>query len=297
VSFGLIPILQVFAYKCDTLAAGAAIKRNGRFSKLCNLNPTTRLPANNAPYAYSFELGLMRYTAVDKPAAIPQLRNPCFTATMHPVLISCRFLLDTVRALLDGVRVRDGVYVDRPAFGTRAMARRLATGLAHVEAYLRRLLLVMALELEPTLVDVQGPMRRPHGRKKKGKGAPHFCILPKELPPSPALLYAFDRRKGLLTRSGDPQPVAMARLYQRLDHLTNIVASPLARAKRLAFHLARNKEGPILAPNSTLRPPGAWGTQARASFFSLEHDILTRSKNRPPPLRPPRRCWPSVTRL
>jgi hypothetical protein len=214
---------------------------------------------------------------------------------MHPVLISCRFLLQTVRALLDQVRARDGVYLDRPAFGARGMARRLASGLGLVEAYLRRVLLVMALELEPTLVDVRGPMRRPHGKKAKGKSAPHFCILPKELPPSDATLLAFERRKEMRAYTGTPQPVALGRLYQRLDQLTAIVADPLARAKRLAFHLARNKEGPILAPNHALRPPGSWGTEARATFFALEHDIIARSKNRPPPLPPPRRCWPSIT--
>jgi hypothetical protein len=217
---------------------------------------------------------------------------------MHPVLISCRFLLATLQALLDQVRARDNVYLDRPAFGARGMARRLAAGLRLVEAYLRRVLLVMALELEPTLVDVRGPMRRPHGRKRKAQAGPHFCILPKDLPPSDATLLAFERCKDnlmWLCKGVPPQPVALGRLYQRLDQLTAIVTDPLARAQRLAFYLARTKEGPILAPDPTLRPPGSWGTEARASFVALEHEIVTRSRNRPPPLRPPRRCWPSVT--
>jgi hypothetical protein len=235
--------------------------------------------------------------SVDRIHSIQRPHNPCFNTTMHPVLISCRFLLATLQALLDQVRSRDNVYLDRPAFGARGMARRLAAGLRLVEAYLRRVLLVMALELEPTLVDVRGPMRRPHGRKKTGVAAPHFCILPKDLPPSDATLLAFEQREEMLIRGKGvpPQPVALGRLYQRLDQLTAIVTDPLARAQRLAFYLARTKEGPILAPDPTLRPPGSWGTEARASFVALEHEIVTRSRNRPPPLRPLRRCWPSVT--
>jgi hypothetical protein len=216
---------------------------------------------------------------------------------MHPVLISCRFLLNTLRALIDGVRVRDDVYLHRPVFGSRGMAQRLASGLAHVEAYLRRVLLIMALELEPTLVDVRGPMRRPHGRKSKGKAGPSLCIFPKDEPPSPELLHTFAKRKDTLARAGyrEPQPVAMARLYQRLDHLSKIARDPLARAKRLAFHLARNREGPLFTPDPMLRPPGAWNAEAKASFIALGYDIQMRSRARPPPLPPPRRIWPSVT--
>jgi hypothetical protein len=84
---------------------------------------------------------------------------------MHPVLSSCRFLLSVIRALMEGVRARDELYLARPVFASCAVARRLAAGLAHVEAYLWLVLIVMALELEPTLKDRRGPMRRPHGRK------------------------------------------------------------------------------------------------------------------------------------
>jgi hypothetical protein len=220
---------------------------------------------------------------------------------MHAVLISCRFLLVTLGAMLDRVRVRDDLYLHWPAFATLAVAGRLARGLRHVEAFLRRVLLVMALELETTLVDVQRPVGRPQGRnaKAKGKAAPHLCILPKELPPSFAVLQAFEKRKDGREGQGirDPQPVEMARLYERLDHLAAIVSDPLKRATRLAFYLARNKEGPILARNQMLRLPGFWGTEVRATFDGLAFDIITRSKKRPPPLPPRQRCWPSVTIL
>jgi hypothetical protein len=235
---------------------------------------------------------------MDKPLSIPHPPNPCFNAPMHAVLLSCRFLLATVRAMLDRVVMRDDAYL-RPSFASQAMAKRLATGLRHVEAYLRRVLLVMALELEPTLVDVQRPVRRTPACKIKGKAkaAPHFCILPKAPPPSYALLRAFENRKERLEGHGirDPQPVDMARLYQRLNHLAIIIGDPLKRAQRLAFYLARKKPGPFFAPNFMLRTPAVWGTEARASFDALAYDILARSKNRPPPLPPPRRLGPSVT--
>jgi hypothetical protein len=219
---------------------------------------------------------------------------------MHAVLISCRFLLVTVRAMLDRVVLRDDAYL-RPAFATLAMAKRLSTGLRHVEAFLRRVWLVMALELEPTLVDVQRPLCRPKGRKTKakakGKATTRFCILPKAPGLPYALMQAFEQKRDGLVRHGnrDPQPVAMARLYERLDHLSIIIGDPLKRAQRLAFYLARKKPGPFFAPNLMLRTPGVWGTEARASFDALAYDIITRSKNRPPPLRPPKRLGPSIT--
>jgi hypothetical protein len=191
---------------------------------------------------------------------------------MHVVLISCRFLLVTVRAMLDRVVARDDAHL-RPLFASQAMAKRLATGLRHVEAYLRRVLLVMALEIEPTLVDARGPMRRPRGQKAYSKSGPQFRILQNAAPSSDALLQAFEQNKerllGPTTHQHDPQTIAMTRLYQRLDQLTTIVRDPLARAKRLAFYLARNRPGPFFAPNSALRPPGAWGTEARATFDAL----------------------------
>jgi hypothetical protein len=93
------------------------------------------------------------------------------------------------------VRVRDELYLVRPAFAARAVARRLAAGLAHEEAYLRRVLIVMALELEPTLKDRRGPMRRPHSRRaKNGVGAARFSGLQDRVPPlSAEVLRAFAR--------------------------------------------------------------------------------------------------------
>jgi hypothetical protein len=222
---------------------------------------------------------------------------------MEPVLASCRVVLSVVQALIDAVLVRDNLYLGRPEFAKAAVAGRLAKGLVAVEAYLRRVLLVMALELEHNLKDTRGPMKRPHGRKAKNAGNKprRFMILSSLFAPHPDdALYALHQRQALRIKPenrGAPQPVAMARLYQRLDTVIAISKDPMARAKRLAFYLARNREGPIMAPNHMWRPPSFWRTDARATFDALAHTIVTRSKARPPPLPPIRNHYPMITRL
>jgi hypothetical protein len=146
-------------------------------------------------------------------------------------------------------------------------------------------------------------MRRPHGRKARNKGQkpPHFVILTERWAPFPADgLDHLKKRQPLSFDANDraaPKPVAMARLFQRLDLVSAISKAPLARARRLAFYLARNREGPILAPDPRRRPPSYWNTDARATFDALAHNIITRSKARPPPMAPVRNCWPTITRL
>jgi hypothetical protein len=94
-----------------------------------------------------------------------------------------------------------------------------------------------------------------------------------------------------------PVYVEMANLYAQLDFLTGIAANPLAKAQRLAFHLARKRHGIIMAPAGPQRIGGRWGTQVSTYFDLMALDIITKSRNRPPPLPPPRTHWPTVTAL
>jgi hypothetical protein len=222
---------------------------------------------------------------------------------METVLASAGFVLSVVRALIDAAWVRDNLYLKRPDFAARAAARRLASSLRYIEAYLRRVLVVIALEIEPMLVDDRGPMRRPHGKKanKALTKPPCFTVLNGYGPPlSETVINRLEARADACKPHSDqlmPQPVAMERLYLRLDHLAAIVRDPLARAKRLAFHLARSKEGPIVTSDPAIRPPSHWKTDARATFVALGYDMTARSMKRPPPLGPRRRCWPTIIRL
>jgi hypothetical protein len=94
-----------------------------------------------------------------------------------------------------------------------------------------------------------------------------------------------------------PVYVDMAGLYAQLDFLSGIAANPLAKAKRLAFHLARKRHGLFMAPSGPWRIAGRWGTQVSTYFELMAGDIITKSRNRPPPLPPPRTHWPTVSVL
>jgi hypothetical protein len=219
---------------------------------------------------------------------------------MNP-LSSFAFLIATAQSLADAVWVRDNVYL-RPAFARKAVAARLASGLIVLRSFLRRLIILIALKLEWNLVDTRGPMKRPHGRKMVPTSAKLSltCLDPDK--PSPWLnsdgpqfkpvskgIYSFE--------DNTPLPVNMAGLYAQLDFLAKIAANPLAKAKRLAFHLARTREGIIMAPRGPKRIAGRWGTQVRATYDAIAGSIMIQSRTRPPPLPPPRTHWPTITAL
>jgi hypothetical protein len=214
---------------------------------------------------------------------------------MNP-LASFTMLIATAQSLADAVSVRDNVYL-RPALASKAVAARLRSGLIVLRAFLRRLIILMALEMEWGLVDTRGAMKRPHGRTSTTR--------------SVLSLTAFDARKASPWLNGDgpnfkpviktgnttPTQVNMAKLYAQFDFLSKIATNPAAKAKRLAFHLARTYEGIIIAPRGPKRIAGGWGTQVSAFYDSMAWAIMMQSKSRPPPLPPPRTHWPMITAL
>jgi hypothetical protein len=215
---------------------------------------------------------------------------------MNP-LASFTMLIATAKLLADAVWVRDNLHL-RPPVATKAVAARLVTGLILLRAYVRRLIILTALKLEWNLVDKRGPMKRPHGRKSKAICAKLSltCMDPDK--PSPWLNSDGPQFKPINKPNFDqPVPVNMAGFYAQLDFLARIAANPLAKAQRLAFHLARRYEGIIVAPLGPKRIAGRWGTQVSAFYTVLGHSILEQSRTRPPPLPPPRTHWPTITAL
>jgi hypothetical protein len=186
---------------------------------------------------------------------------------MNP-LASFAFLIATAQSLVDAVSARDAVYL-RPATARQAVAMRLASGLAVLRHFLRRLLILIALDLEWGLVDSRGPMKRPHGRRSKTLSKFSLnCFDPDK--PSPWLNAAGPQFKPIV-RTGyqGPVEVDMAKLYAQLDFLSKIAADPAAKAKRLAFHLARKRHGILMAPEGPKRIAGRWGTEVRASVDAM----------------------------
>jgi hypothetical protein len=219
---------------------------------------------------------------------------------MNP-LASFAFLIATAQRLADAVNTRDNLHL-RPAMSCKAVAVRLVSGMRVLRAFLRRLIILIALELEWSLVDTRGEMKRPHGRKSKSSSAKFSLQGLDPDKPSPWLNGAGPPFKTSAKQTpATPMPVDMTKLYAQLDFLARVAANPLAKAKRLAFHLARtrpyNKYGIIRPPEGPQRIAGRWGTEVRASFDAMWASIMTQSRNRPPPLPPPRNQWPMISVL
>jgi hypothetical protein len=212
---------------------------------------------------------------------------------MNP-LAAFSMLIATAQSLAAAVGVRDELYL-RPAFARKAVAARMVTGLRLLRAFLRRLVILIALDLEWGLVDTRGPMKRPHGRKAK-PSVYRFTLKGLDAPkPSPWLNGGGPQFAPRPIKAFGPNVlVQMDKLYGELNFLSGIAADPFAKAKRLAFHFARTYEGIMMAPAGPPRIGGRWGTEVSAFFSAMAASIMEKSRNRPPPLPPPRTHWPTI---
>jgi hypothetical protein len=221
-------------------------------------------------------------------------------SAMNPPASNFTMFIATAQSLAATVSVRDDLYL-RPAFARKAVAARLASGLVVLRAFLRRLILLMALDLEWGLVEARGPMKRPHGRKSKV--SKRFALPNLDAQKASPWLNAygpqFQPRIKSQNEAGTNPPVYidMAKLYAKLDYFAKIAANPHAKAKRLAYHLARTYQGMIIAWEGPKRIAGRWGTQVRTYYDAMAAFILEQSRHRPPPLPPPRTHWPMITAL
>jgi hypothetical protein len=212
---------------------------------------------------------------------------------MNP-LASFAFLIATVQSLAAAVTTRDNLHI-RPTLASKAVAARLVSGMRLLRAFLRRLIILIALEMEWHLVDTRGEMKRPHGRKTKSSAG--FALGGLEANKVSPWLNRDGPQFNTAAKQTRATPISidMTRLYAQLDFLAQIAANPIVKAKRLAFHLARKRHGIIMAPQGPPRIAGRWGTEVSASFDAMAASIITQSRNRPPPLPPPRNQWPTIT--
>lgn len=219
---------------------------------------------------------------------------------MNPTAANFTRLIAVAQSLAAMVNTRDDLHL-RPQIARKSVAGRLVSGLIVLKTFLRRLIILIALDLEWSLVDKRGEMKRPHKRKSKpfagfhlptldsSKVSPWIIAVPPNFKPRVKSQNAYG--------TNPPVHVDMARLYAQFEYLAEIAANPYPKAKRLAFHLARNQPGPILALEGPKRIAGRWGTEIRAYYDNLPSLIVDKSRNRPPPLPPPRNHWPMITAL
>jgi hypothetical protein len=162
---------------------------------------------------------------------------------MNP-LASFTTLIATAESLAAAVNTRDNLHL-RPPLARKAVAARLVSGIRLLRAFLRRLIILIALDLEWSLIDKRGVMKRPH--KCQATSTAGFALGGLDLHKvSPWLNADGPNFKPRMLASNDdgrsaPVPVDMARLYAQLDFLGGIAANPIAKAQRLAFHPAPNK--------------------------------------------------------
>jgi hypothetical protein len=204
----------------------------------------------------------------------------------------------------------------RPQFVIKAVAARLRIGVRAVEAFLRRILILMALEMEPDLVFVLKPenmarkkesdrlklrAKKPHFRIYTMPDKPYYFDFEARFPPKYELYQPHDFHTtdaDTHAAAREPVKVDIANWLARLDQLQDIALDPIAKARRLARSLAKTRPGILRGPPQHHRVMRRQGTEAEAIYDAMAFQIMQRSRTRPPPLPPPRRGpKPSITVL
>ena len=196
----------------------------------------------------------------------------------------------------------------RPEFVIKAVAARLRIGVRALEAFLRRLLILMAPEMEHDLVFVARPenlarVKPPKLRAKMPLLAiyamldrPYYFDFEHQLNTSRALKAMTNARTH--AAAVPPVLVPIHRWLAQLDYLETIAKDPIAKAQRLAFSLARRRHGLLMAPPAHPRVMRGQGTECTAIYDSMASEIMGKSRLRPPPLPPPwRGPEPTITLL
>jgi len=196
-------------------------------------------------------------------------------------------------ALHARVLSRDDAHL-RPERVPRAVAARLRAGIAALESWLRRVLILMALSLEPGLKPAAGPWIKTYRPRRLAGHRPGLRIFLRRSAPDPGALAALPDR----ARVQQHGPVQAAPLLARLAALRALVDAPEARAQRLAFHIARRRPGRLVAPpDRAAFPRRLFGTEAGALHDAMAQAICEHSRARPPPLGPAPCAGPRIRSL
>ncbi len=183
--------------------------------------------------------------------------------------------------------------ITRPLFVRKAVAARLRAGIRALTAFLRRILILMALEIEHDLVaKVQAENLARAKASMPLTKKPFLLIYPKSDRPQdfdfrPTFGASVGSNLPSFDASSLPVTVPIGRWLAQLDHLHKIALDPLAKARRLAFSLARSHHGILMAPPEHPRIMRRHGREATAIYDAMAAQIMHKSRSRPPPLPPP----------
>jgi len=200
-------------------------------------------------------------------------------------------------ALLHGrVLARDDLQL-APDFISKAAEARLRHGLRVIEAYLSRFLILMALFLERGLTPRRGEtVKHARGPARGRTRSFRIRLDDRSEPPFEISGSAFERSEPLPGSMG-ARRIHARPLLEHLSRLKPLIDAPEARARRLAWHLARRRHGVMIAPRGRTVVPARWGTEGSALYDALAVAISRLSHVRPPPLPPPKRAGPRVRML
>lgn len=194
-------------------------------------------------------------------------------------------------ALLDGIVARDNLHLS-PHTVRPGAATRIRQGIRRLEAYLKRLILAIALRMEHALpADIERPVcLRPRADRVKPAG---FSVFSSQ--------FDENRTLGFTWRWETPKPyiipgapVCTRDLLARLAWLRALLDAPQARAKRLAWHLARRRHGWLRAPDAHIRIATRFGSEIGAIYDALAQLLGAASLQRPPPRGPAPRPPPRI---
>ena len=192
-----------------------------------------------------------------------------------------------------GALARDSLHLS-PTDVSRAAKRRLKQAIAALTAYVRRLVLLLALSLEPHLQPRLTPRPIYARTGQRHRAETRLKILPDRGNGTAFFLQMQARQDGFPRHRVDPE---LNPLLHRIETLRVLLDNPMPRARRLAWHLARQLPGPILAVDHGTALPNRYGTGFTATHKGMGRGLIVLSRQRPPSIGPPPRMPPRIRTL
>jgi hypothetical protein len=199
------------------------------------------------------------------------------------------FSLKQAGLALIGVVGRTGVHLS-PVVLRQRIAAKARAHLKSLEAFMRRLLLLMALRIEHEITpDMSEATARSNAPKMARQNA-SFSLFESQrasAPPPDFSNFAY----------GFSRPILAAPIIARIKNLQAILEAPNAYARRMAFRLARQREDQHTVLPGIGQSLRALGTEISALFNALAEPVFNACLARPARVGPRPRPPPRIRQL